>query len=219
LKSKQLNIGNIILFALFTLLAIQVPTAVADCADFMVPGEYPDEIITRKGTTLTFSYEFGDRETYSYSWAKGSTSGGPIGPNSLQPGCKIPSISHESDEFLLLEKGCGSFCWYFVVLGLTPTGDSTTATHEIIYLPLAFDADRNLVAYYLQPDTISIKNLLTGYKQIFATEYNCESGSGLCFSNVTFTSESLEYRWESPTGIGPGELLSKQFDESLLSTE
>lgn len=204
---------------LFVVLVCQIPAVIASCIDFMIPGEFPPEIITEDGTKLTFSYQFGDNETYSYSWAKGSLNGGSTGPNSLQPSCKIPQIAHENSEFLILENGCGTFCWYFEILGLYPIGPSNIATYQIIYRPLAFDSDRNLIAYYQDKDLIGIKNLLSGYEQIFKTENLCESWSGLCFSDVTFTSDSLSYKWESQTGVGPGKVLIQQLDEGLFRNE
>lgn len=206
------------IFAYFLIIlgVTQIPIAYAKCIDVLRPGELPSEITSQNGVKLTYSYRFEEDETYFISWARGSVSGGPIGPFHLQPSCQIPRIYDESNEFILLEKGCGSFCWYVDVLGLISSSESNTGSYESVERPLAFDAVRNLLAHYPRKDFIAIKNLLTGYEQVFPTKNVCQSGSGLCFSDITIRSNSLEYSWES-NGIDAGEIISQPLDEGLIA--
>lgn len=61
--------------------------------------------------------------------------------------------------------------------------------------PLAFDAARELVARYADQDTIEIRNLVTGETQRIRTRLDCETASGLCFSDLRFDGDAVRYIW------------------------
>ena len=140
MKSRMLQYFTLIFV---TSCVFQAQTIQAKCIDVLQPGELPREITTQNGTTLTFAYQFAEDEAYSISWAKSAVAGGPIGPFPLQPGCGIPDVLAESNEFILLQKGCGTFCWYAEVLGVALTGASAVVGYERLWRPLAFDTARN----------------------------------------------------------------------------
>jgi len=182
----------------------------ARCVDVVdVATELPHHLVTANNTGVSYLYDL-EKEEYVVSWTKDGKTGGPYGPFILTRGCAPAKVQWESNEFLLLQAGCGTFCWYVVALPLT----TDTEDYTRIERPLAFDGARNLLAYYHAKDTIRVRSLRSGYEQDIRTSYECESASGLCFDSAWFTETSLEYTWQyNPKG----EVLSALLDEQLVS--
>ena len=96
-----------------------IATVDAACIDVVdVEAELPQNLVTSNNTGVSYSYNL-EREQYHVSWGKEGNSGGPYGPFTLTRGCAPAKVKWESDAFLLLEAGCGTFCWYVLVFPLT----------------------------------------------------------------------------------------------------
>ena len=152
--------------------------------------ELPHRIVTARHTSISYQYDLG-REQYVVSWSKGGGRGASYGPFTLTRGCAPAKIKWESENFLLLTAGCGTFCWYVLVLPIT----TSIEHHKRIERPLTFDESRDLLAHYCDKDIICVESLLTGWQQRIRTEHKCDSASGLCVDEVRITETSLEYRW------------------------
>lgn len=186
-----------------------IATVDAACIDVVdVEAELPQNLVTSNNTGVSYSYDL-EREQYHVSWGKEGNSGGPYGPFTLTRGCAPAKVKWESDAFLLLEAGCGTFCWYVLVFPLT----ESNGDHTRIERPLAFDDTRNLLAYYHAKDIIRIENLINGQQQEVRTVYTCDSASGLCIEEVRFTDTSLEYKWRYDPDSRP---LSVLLEEQLF---
>ena len=122
-------------------------------------------------------------------------------------------MRRENSEFLLFWSGCGTFCWYYQVYSLSPGGPHDVPDYQRVERPLAFDSKRNLIAYYHSQNMIHVKNLITGYEQAVRTEYDCDYYSGLCFTDVRFSGDKLEYTWRE---LPVGKKLSALLDSELL---
>jgi len=152
--------------------------------------ELPYHLVTDRNTGISYQYEL-EQEQYVVSWSKGGRRGGPYGPFPLTGGCVPAKLEWESKNFLLLTAGCGTFCWYVLVLPMT----TSIEDHKRIERPLAFDETRDLIAHYCDKDIICVESLLTGQQQRIHTEQECDSASGLCIHEVTITATAVEYRW------------------------
>ena len=183
-------------------------TVEARCVDVVdVAIELPHHFVTPNNTGVSYLYDL-EKEEYFVSWAKNGHRGGPYGPFTLTRGCATATIKWESNEYLLLTSGCGTFCWYVLALPLT----KNTKNYIKIDHPLAFDGTRNLLAYYNAKDIIHVRSLISGYEQEIRTAYECESASYLCFEDTRITGTSIEYTWR----YNPDEqVLSVLLDEQL----
>lgn len=179
----------------------------ADCIDVVdEASELPHQVTTPGGVDLTYAYDL-KPETYSVAWRRGDQAGGPYGPFTLTRGCMPAVLEWESDAFVLLQAGCGTFCWYVLVVPLSGEGDVVTVDR-----PLAFHAGRNLLATYHDKDVIRVSNLLTGRSQDITTVHTCESWSGVCFTEVKMDDTHIEYTWM----INPdGEVITAALDERV----
>lgn len=166
-------------------------TIEARCIDVVdAQVELPYHLVTDRNTGISYQYDL-EQEQYVISWSREGHRGGPYGPFTLTRGCVPAKIEWESKNFLLLTAGCGTFCWYALVLPMTTSIDD----YIQIERPLAFDESRDLIAYYCEKDVICVKSLLVGQQQKIHIERKCDSASGLCIEDVRFTETSLEYRW------------------------
>ena len=188
--------------------------AMAGCIDVVdLTRELPLSFTTNNNVQIAYSYNLND-DTYTLAWELGDQSGGPFGPFPLTMSCGTPELKWENTDFLIFERGCGTFCWYVKIFSLLPEQYQGVPGYQRIERPLAFDATRNLLAYYDSQDTIHVKNLLTGYEQVVNTAYQCEYYSGLCFRDVQFNADTLEYTWV----LNPaGETISVSLDDNLLN--
>jgi hypothetical protein len=174
--------------------------------------ELPPEFTTKENVQISFQYDL-NLDTYTLTWKQGNRSGGPFGPFSLTMSCGTPELKWENKNFLLFERGCGTFCWYVKIFSLLPDEFQEVPEYQRIERPLAFDSDRNLLAYYYSQDTIHVKNLVSGYEQVVNTAYKCEFYSGLCINEVQFNNDSLEYNWR----LNPsGEKISVSLEDRLI---
>lgn len=163
----------------------------ARCIDVVdAQQELPYHLVTPKNTGISYQYDLA-QEQYVVSWSKDGNGGGPYGPFTLTRGCAPAKLKWESKNFLLLTAGCGTFCWYALVLPMT----SSVEVYMRIERPLTFDESRDLIAHYCDKDIICVENLLTGHQQRIRTERICDSASGLCIDDVRITPTSLEYKW------------------------
>jgi len=166
-------------------------TIEAQCIDVVdAQLELPFHVVTARNTGISYQYDL-EQETYMVSWSKDGRQGGPYGPFTLSRGCSPARMEWESKNFLLLTAGCGTFCWYALVLPMT----IGIRDYVRIERPLAFDESRDLIAHYCAKDIVCIESLLTGQQQRIHTERECDSASGLCIDEVRITETSLEYRW------------------------
>lgn len=187
--------------------------AFADCID--IPN-IEDELIpaytTIGNVQISFEYNI-EKSEYTLSWDNTIRHGGPFGPFPMTMSCGIPSLKWENNDFVIFDRGCGTFCWYVKIFSLGTAQTHSVPEYQQIERPLAFDTKRNLLAYYHSQDEIHIKNLLSGYEQILKTAYECEYYSGLCFKDVGFSNDKLEYTWIlNPTD----EKLSHPLEQALL---
>jgi hypothetical protein len=166
-----------------------VTDASADCSDIPnLLAELPIESVTPKQTHLTYSYNINESE-YSVSVRRDAGSylyaGLPLERN-----CHPGTLRWESGEFVLLERGCGTFCWGVEVL-------STTAQRRFsIFRPVEFFAERKLVVSYPEWDAIGVSSLATGYVQSVPTALHCQSSAEVCF-DVRIEGDSLIYVWQN----------------------
>lgn len=194
--------GELLKFLLATfLLCSSSMNLLADCIDIAgIEDELQSEFITEGKVHVSFHYKL-EKNQYSLSWKRGERQGGPFGPFPLTMSCGTPSLEWANEDFLIFERGCGTFCWYVKVFSLTEHEMHQVPKYQRIARPLAFDSKRNLLAYYHSKDVIHIKNLVSGFEQAVRTVYACETSSGLCFTDVTFNNDELEYTWRwNPAG-------------------
>jgi hypothetical protein len=176
--------------------------ASADCVDVPnVVAELPKENVTPNGVKLTFSYDI-ERSEYSVAVSHGSESYFYSGLR-LQMNCHPAQLRWESDDFVLLERGCGTFCWNVDALG------TTLQRRFLISRPIAFDAARALVLSYPEWDTIGVLNLATGHQQTIETARHCESSAEVCFDAYP-KGNALIYVWQD------GAEFSVPLDERLF---
>lgn len=167
----------------------------AACIDVVdLSTELPAQITTARGTGVSFIYDF-DTDHYSLSWQKDSFDSEWYGPFPLTMACGTSAVRWESSQFLLLESGCGTFCWYTNIFQLSDIASTQAPAYQRIERPLAFDEKRNLLVYYYSQNLIHIRNLNTGLEQEIQTAYECEFASGLCFGDVRFSEDELLYSW------------------------
>jgi hypothetical protein len=182
--------------------------AVANCIEVVdLSTELPPRFISKAGVVVSYEYDL-LRDEYQLSWRSKNVDGGPFGPFPLTMSCGTPALKWESSEFLLFERGCGTFCWYVKIFALDPLG----LPYQKIDRPLAFHQGSNLLAYYHSQDVIHVKNLASGQEQSIATELKCDFYSGLCFSDISFGYKSLEYTWRSTGEIFTVDLSPALFD-------
>jgi hypothetical protein len=162
--------------------------ASADCADIPnLMAELPRERLTPNGTHLAFSYDI-ERSSYSVTVRRDAESF-VFADLQLKPTCHPGDLRWESDEFVALERGCGSFCWGVDIL-------ATTAQRRFnVFRPLAFLAERKLVVSYADWDVIGVTSLATGYVQLIPTARHCLGSTEVCFE-AGIEGDSLVYVWQ-----------------------
>jgi hypothetical protein len=204
------SLKNLLFITLLLLTATHVS---ANCADIAgIEDELPAELTTEGNVEISYQYNLVNNE-FSLSWRTEEGTGGPFGPFPLTMSCGIPSLKWKNTDFLIFERGCGTFCWYVKVFSLTTHEKHETPAYQRIDRPLAFDSRRNLLAYYQSQNVISIKNLVSGYEQQVSTIHACEYSSGLCFEDVNLVNDELQYRWISKA---TGKKISHPLDRELL---
>jgi hypothetical protein len=170
----------------------------ADCSELFP--ESPTAVVTPNGAQLAFAYDLLQHE-YSVTASRTGDSYVYQGLR-LQADCQPGGVRWESDDFVLLESGCGGFCWVIEALG-------TTAQRRFsIPYGIDFDAQRNLVVSY-QGEAIGILSLTTGYEQRIPTQRRCRNSSDVCYS-VRIGRDALAYTWED------GREVSISLDERLF---
>lgn len=184
--------------------------ACIDVVDLSI--ELPAQVTTDRGTLLAYQYDLVN-DQYSLRWQKGDSESDVFGPFSLTMACTTPAVRWESEQFLLMERGCGTFCWYVKIFRLADSSTIGAPGYQRIERPLAFDFARNLLAYYYDQNLIRVKNLDTGYEQEIRTRYDCEYYSGLCFGDVVIEGATLNYSWRRGQN---GEPISAQLDIELI---
>lgn len=204
------KIPTILLLCIYSMFSEAACEVVVDFAT-----ELPPQTTTTRGVVISFEYDF-LRDQYYLSWQKGNRQSELFGPFPFTMACATASVRWESDDYLLLERGCGTFCWYVKIFHLFDSGPFDIPDYERVERPLSFDDERNLLAYYYAQDLIRVRNLNTGYEQEITTKYACEFASGLCISNVTFNGSTLNYNWR---GSQTGEQISTLLSRELLQND
>ena len=154
-----------------------------------VAQELPHQVRTPAGTHLLYFYNL-ELETYLVIVSRDGFDSPPNGPYHLSLACLPAMPRWESDDFVLLEGGCGTFCWYVDVIPVSLEPEPVRVDR-----PLAFDAGSNLLAYYADKDLIHVRNLVSGVEQAIQTAHVCESASGLCFEDTEIDNGQLSYTW------------------------
>jgi hypothetical protein len=153
------------LFTLSGMALLFSPYVGADCIDIAgIENELPSGFTTKGNVQISYQYKL-EKNEFSLSWRLGERSEGPFGPFPLTMSCGIPSLKWENANFLLFERGCGTFCWYVKAFSLATQEEYQTPMYQRIDRPLAFDSKRNLLAYYHSQNVIHLKNLVSGYEQ------------------------------------------------------
>jgi hypothetical protein len=163
--------------------------ATAACIDVLdVRKELPYDVETPEGKQLSYFYNL-EREQYVIRLSIGAEDATTHGPFSLQRSCLPGRLRWESRDFVLLESGCGTFCWLVDVL-------STSGETQRVFRPLDFDGQRNLVLFYAEKDTLGVRDLATRRERRSRTAEACESASGLCFTDARFDGDAVTYTWD-----------------------
>lgn len=201
-----------LLLASLCLTCLGANAACIDVVDLAV--ELPPLVRTESGLELAYDYDL-QVDQYTLSISGNGVDTERFGPFPLTMACATPQVRWENEQFLITEAGCGTFCWYVQVYALAT--DNGSPPYERIERPLAFNADANLLAYYLDQDLIRVQNLITGAAQDITTAYQCDSYSGLCFDSVELDGDSLSYRWISPGSGNEGETITAALSQSVLA--
>jgi hypothetical protein len=181
--------------ALLGAAAILLPSARAraDCAGHPEwEAELPHEVDTPKGNHISYRYDWSSG-SYFVSVSRGGRVAAPRGPYPLTTGGCFPArLEWESEQFAVLNYGCGSFCW--VGLAFRVPSDREPV---LLSRPYAFDPELNLVASYPEPDVITVTNVATGREQSVRTPAHCPSVSGTCFDDkLELAAGRLRYVWK-----------------------
>jgi hypothetical protein len=177
--------------------------AFADCIDIPnLLAELPPERVTPNQTTLAFSYDI-RRSEYSVIVSRGGREFA-YAALPLQRNCHPGTLRWESDEFVLLERGCGTFCWGVEALG------TTDQRRQSIFRPIHFDSARHMVISYPEWDTIAVRSLISGYEQTIPTARHCESSAEICFE-PRLEGDSIVYAWQD------GARYAVPLDETLIN--
>lgn len=174
---------------LFGTAVLPTSPAMAACIDVLdVRNELPYVLETPEGKTLSYFYNL-EREQYVILLSLGEEDATTHGPFSLQRNCLPGRLRWESSDFVLIESGCGTFCWLVDVL----SGSGRTRR---VFRPLDFDEERNLLLFYAEQDTLGVENLVTQREQRIRTAEACESASSLCFAAARFDGNEVTYTWD-----------------------
>jgi hypothetical protein len=213
--------GHIFLWAVAATLLLFCSRASAQCIRVVqAERELPFEVDTPQGNHLSYFYNLAN-EQYFVVATRGGAGGVPQGPFMLTRGCAPAKLEWESTEFVVLTAGCGTFCWYATALPVVPDVQGPRGAMR----PLAFDAERNLLASYPDPGgVIHVQNLATGVEQDVRTPAQCPSSAETCFENLGFTPDALQYTWKFwwPLANGefeyfPDELITVPLDTALTA--
>ncbi len=165
--------------------------AKADCAEHPEwAAELPHEVDTPKGNHISYRYDW-PNESYVIVVTRGGGDGVTRGPYHLTTGgCFAAKIEWESEEFVVLTAGCGTFCWWGEALPVIQDRKPVSVDR-----PSAFDAERNLLASYGGTNTIIVTNVSTRREQVVRTPVDCPM-SGECFTKLHFEDGRLRYIWQ-----------------------
>ena len=149
-----------------------------------------EPIHTQGDVTIEF---FGEGEdTYEVRWSRGSLHRSTSQRITPTGGGEPAHLWWESTQFVVLRQGCGSPCWFAIVLPLDPQEP------DRLYLyPMAYDRQRNLLAY-LGDDVRSVvaENLVTHKTLTVPLTPMCSSlFPGWCIDDPTFLEDSIHLRW------------------------
>jgi len=102
------------------------------------------------------------------------------------------NLLKSGNNAIILSQGCGTSCVYYVVLPLNPS------IEEKVFMPaIAYDIDRNLIAYIADESFIIIENYLTGQKMDIIEENLCPAAfKGDCIDSCYFNSDSFVIEWQ-----------------------
>lgn len=180
-----------VLFGAVLGIAGQLPAQSSPCEE-IGRATRPGTIRTPRGATITYDYNF-QTGTFAVRWGKGKLTRGPSPSYQLTGGCEPAYVEWENDHFIVMRIGCGSPCWYAIVL---PLGRTTAP--ETIYYPLAFDSAHSLLATVGDDTLLEVRNLRTKRVQRLAPQPPCSSVfPGWCVDEITFAQNRLQVRWRT----------------------
>jgi hypothetical protein len=180
---------SVMLIRVTVLLILFKSVAGADtCPDD--PDRQPRSIKTPAGIQVMFHYDLA-KETYSLRWRKGTTLFGPSPRLPLTVVCEPARFEWENSKFIGLRQGCGSPCWYDIVLPL----QNGRKVRQVMYA-VARDEKRNLIAS-IDP-TLNIINLITGRHQSIVLKPECPAAfPGSCLDDIEFKDGALHVLWRT----------------------
>jgi|GEM_PF-4232305 len=174
-------------------------------------------------------YNFLENERYTVKW--GNQDLVRSSPDTLYSRYNGAKFKWENKDAIAIEDGCGSDCWYALLLPLDKTSPIMEYDH-----PFAYDADRSLIAYGApsyggthpldiasydssgwQDTAIVVENFKTHMKRYFVAE-DCHQTSlvcpFMCIDSVEFRGDSLYYRWSGSKDVDSRRTVWLGFDKA-----
>jgi hypothetical protein len=152
---------------------------------------HPDNFTTPNGQEIKF---FVKDSTYYAQWKQADSIRTVDYSFDLIEGGNVsfPILVAENKNYILLRHGCGSPCWNGFFLPLYKAGNQFIKNNY-----LAYDLDKELVAYINDNDSLEIYNLRSGIKQTMFLD-KCESVfKGYCIDTAYFENNYFHYSWTS----------------------
>ncbi len=150
----------------------------------------PDNVITPRDNFIKYSIT--SDTTYKITWGNNKFSR-DMDDRAFGAPAWVPFFKHENDSVLILEHGCGSPCWYGIILPLNTTSDI-----QIIQFPLVYDINRSLIVYIGGYDTlICIENLLTKTTRHVLFEGCTSAFNGYCIDTVWIDDKQVNVKYHN----------------------
>jgi hypothetical protein len=155
------------------------------------PDRQPKSVKTPAGIHVVFHYDLA-QEKYTVRWRKGAALFGPSPQLPLTVVCEPARFEWENSKFVVLRQGCGSPCWFEIVLPL----QNGRKIQQVMYT-VAHDEKRSLIAS-IESEPLMIINLITGRQQSIVLKPECAAAfPGWCLDDVAFKDGALHILWRS----------------------
>ena len=141
-------------------------------------------------------YNFIDQEHYTLKWGNKKIVRSLSDTIYSHYGCA--KVEWENPYAIVLKDGCGSSCWYALILPLNDTTEFMRRNY-----PFAMDGKRSLIAYgddeapASEDSALTIEDFITHQKKSFYAK-DCHLVGiepAWCISKVEFKGDSLYYEW------------------------
>jgi hypothetical protein len=174
-------------------------------------------------------YNFLEDERYTVKW--GNNNLVRSSPETLYSHYGGARFKWENKDAVVIEDGCGTSCWYALLLPLDSASPMLQYNN-----PFAYDSDRSLIAYAAssygrshtletasydssgwEDDTaIVVENFKTHRKRYFVAK-DCHQTSlccpSFCIVDVEFRGDSLYYRWSGSEDVDSRRTVWLGFDK------